>query len=66
MVMYLAFSLMPLVFHDCSWAWVAYLRHFNVTDNDSWLVRIAPPSNEGPWWLLKTLIDSKSVWVVIR
>ena len=24
------------------------------------------PSNEGPLWLLKTLIDSKSVWVVIH
>ena len=37
LVMYLTFSLLPLLFHDCSWAWVAYLRHFNVTDNDQWL-----------------------------
>ena len=31
------FSALPLVFHDCAWATIAYLRYLNVTDNDGWL-----------------------------
>ena len=35
--MYLLFCALPVVFHDTAWATVAYLRWFNITDNDGWL-----------------------------
>lgn len=35
--MYLLFCALPIVFHDTAWAAVAYLRWFNITDNDGWL-----------------------------
>jgi hypothetical protein len=35
--MYILFCALPIVFHDTAWAAVAYLRWFNITDNDGWL-----------------------------
>ena len=37
MFMNLIFSVLPLAFHDCAWATIAYLRYVNVTSNDVWL-----------------------------